>query len=107
MTTKKTNEVPASRAAVLLDPLIRPVNCPVLSCRPKCGHTDQEHIAFDLGVHDGENGTTIPPVQCSLDTVGSLLLREAWMSGFSIGELNRSNVAGELPTPAEKQETSK
>ncbi len=67
--------------------LVRPAHIPDLGgCPPDCGHTEQEHIAFDLGVYDGERGDTVPPVEFD-----SGLLREAWMTGFSVGQKNRSN----------------
>jgi len=60
-------------------------------CPPDCGHTQEEHAAFDVGVYDGEHGTTIPPVECCEDTDHSRTLREAWMTGYSVGVNNRPN----------------
>ena len=63
-------------------------------CPAECGHTNEQHAAFDVGVYDGEHGTTIPPVECCEDTDQSRALREAWMTGYSVGVKNRPNVKG-------------
>lgn len=54
-------------------------------CQPNCGHTEDEHIAFDLGVTDGEMGFEADPPFDDPE------LRGAWFSGHSVGMLNRIN----------------
>jgi hypothetical protein len=56
-----------------------------------CYHTNDEHLAFDQGVADGERGLSFekcpfPYVEGDADAYD---LREAWMCGQSLGELNR------------------
>lgn len=41
-----------------------------------------------MGVRDGEEGTTIPPVETCEADADSLLLREAWLTGYSVGTQN-------------------
>lgn len=66
-------------------------------CPNKCGHTNAEHTAFDLGVRDGERG--IDGEACPYDSV---ILRDAWQTGHSVGMLNRDTPATEVApaTPA-------
>jgi hypothetical protein len=75
-----------------LQRLVRPVGVPeIKGCPKNCGHSDEEHAAFDIGVYDGEHGTTVPPVECCEDTEHSQELREAWDTGYSVGIANRPN----------------
>lgn len=53
-------------------------------CPGGCDHADEEHIAFDAGLAAGEAGKTAN--ECPYDDAS---LAEAWLSGHSVGELNR------------------
>ncbi|MGB8510226.1 MAG: hypothetical protein WCD76_17740, partial [Pyrinomonadaceae bacterium] len=53
-------------------------------CGPDCGHSDEEHWAFDGGLAAGERGEG--EETCTLDG----LEREAWLYGHSVGAGNRS-----------------
>ena len=89
---EKHTESDTGLTARPLQPLVRPAHVhDIGGCPPDCGHSEEEHIAFDMGVYDGERGTTIPPVQCCESTNHSRELREAWMTGYSIGVRNRPN----------------
>jgi ribosome modulation factor len=54
------------------------------ACPPDCGHTDQEHKAFDSGLRAGEQGQAAAPVPYR-----RMELVEAWLTGHSVGQLNR------------------
>jgi len=54
-------------------------------CRNACGHTTEEHEAFDIGVRAGELGFDSDqyPIWWSPERV------EDWQTGRSVGLLNR------------------
>jgi ribosome modulation factor len=54
------------------------------ACPPDCGHTVQEHTAFDHGLRDGEEGQAD-----SANPYRAQDLREAWLTGHGVGVLNR------------------
>lgn len=67
-------------------PLVRPTHIPVLGgCQPNCGHTAEEHIAYDIGVYDGEHGTQTVPMD-GMNTPNF----SAWQNGASVGRMNRA-----------------
>lgn len=51
-------------------------------CDPSCGHTENEHIAFDVGVVDGRVGRDAP----SIDIHDNPNLMDAWATGKSVGD---------------------
>lgn len=51
-----------------------------------CGHTDEEHFAFDDGVVAGEKGFDMD--SCPFKPSS---LAEAWLTGHSVGVLNRKS----------------
>jgi ribosome modulation factor len=53
-------------------------------CKPDCGHTQEEHIAFNLGYEAGVNGEV--ESVCALTDAAE---REAWLTGLSCGVLDR------------------
>lgn len=55
-------------------------------CPPDCGHTEAEHEAFDAGVVAGRTG--MPEETCP-HKVAFSDLREAWLTGYSVGALDR------------------
>jgi len=63
------------------------------TCGPNCGHTQREHKAFDQGVADGEAGVSVQPPY-NLPN-----LREAWLTGHSVGTLNRRDTTSRVPSP--------
>lgn len=68
--------------------LVRPKDVPDIGgCPADCGHTDEEHIAFDVGVMDGRLEREDP----SVDLGDDWLLRDAWEAGYSTGKLDRPN----------------
>lgn len=75
-----------------IKPLIRPAHVPDIGgCPSDCGHCNDEHVAFDIGVYDGEHDIKIPPDECRDKTPYSQKLRRAWEAGFRVGELNKTN----------------
>jgi hypothetical protein len=61
-----------------------------LKCQKNCGHTEREHKAFDAGLWAGENGQ--PESSCLL--TGEL--REAWLTGHSVGKLNSIGLTNKM-----------
>ena len=61
-----------------------PATGSALACPPGCDHTVQEHTAFDHGLRDGEEGQAD-----SANPYRAHDLREAWLTGHSVGVLNR------------------
>lgn len=55
-------------------------------CPNGCNHTDEEHDAFDSGVFAGEQDTDDHQTECPHQDAS---LREAWLTGYSVGEMNR------------------
>jgi ribosome modulation factor len=55
------------------------------ACPGGCDHTDDEHIAFESGIAAGEAGKQAE--DCPYE---DFELGEAWLSGHSVGELNRN-----------------
>lgn len=66
-----------------------PAPCSAPACKPGCGHTVQEHTAFDHGLRDGEEGQAD-----SENPYRAHDLREAWATGHSVGVLNRQAESG-------------
>ena len=66
--------------------ITRPKHVPVYGgCQPDCGHTDTEHICFDCGVYDGENGrNSFSEASIPLRKLG-ILEFESWQSGWIVG----------------------
>jgi hypothetical protein len=62
-----------------------------IGCPEDCGHTAAEHFAFDEGLNAGEKGEG--PLDCPADFYIHPELREAWLSGQSVGLLNREHAA--------------
>lgn len=60
-------------------------------CSPECQHSEAEHDAFDLGLQAGESGDEYPNPY----TVD--ILRLAWDSGRSVGEMNRQAASKAIP----------
>ncbi len=59
------------------------------SCPPNCGHTTEEHMAFDIGLRHGEGGLD----ECPYSHLPYVI---AWNAGHSVGVMNREAVgAGE------------
>jgi ribosome modulation factor len=54
------------------------------ACPDLCDHTIAEHVAFDDGVMAGERGEDDEACPYKASD-----LREAWLTGHSVGELNR------------------
>jgi ribosome modulation factor len=50
-----------------------------------CGHTAREHVAFDDGLRAGEDGRD----ESACPSYGGVVMRHAWASGFSVGQMNR------------------
>jgi hypothetical protein len=63
------------------------------TCPPNCGHTQAEHDAFDSGLQVGNEGL-IP--SNPYDTPS---LREAWESGYSVGQINHRTPPPPAPVP--------
>jgi hypothetical protein len=79
---------------------VRPYDAPKINgCQPDCGHSEEEHLAFDRGAYDGERRITIPPVEYSQDSDHSRTLRAAWMMGYSAG----LNNAPDAPPPPDRE----
>lgn len=55
-----------------------------LECGYDCGHSEEEHAAFDRGVMEGEEGVGLHDCPYAEES-----LREAWQTGQSVGALNR------------------
>jgi ribosome modulation factor len=53
-------------------------------CPRGCSHSSEEHFAFDLGVEEGEQ--LGPDAECPYEERD---LREAWLTGHSVGSLGR------------------
>ena len=85
MKPKSKANKPQRPTGVALRRLVRPIRVTRLECPKKCGHTEHEHKAFDAGLWAGENG--LEESACILR--GELL--EAWLTGHSVGKLNRPN----------------
>jgi hypothetical protein len=56
------------------------------ACPDNCDHTIAEHEAFDAGVIAGERGEDEEAAPR-----GPNSLREAWLTGYSVGLMNREN----------------
>ena len=52
-----------------------------LECGENCGHTAEEHSAFDMGFHSGRRGREIENPFKDSNT------REAWETGYSVGKI--------------------
>ncbi|MBB5033136.1 hypothetical protein [Prosthecobacter vanneervenii] len=64
-------------------------------CKSDCGHSEEEHIAFDMGLYDGEQGNEKHlPQLITAYTPRCVLLLEAWHTGHSVGVINRSKREG-------------
>lgn len=62
---------------------LRPLREGIPDCPPRCGHSAMEHVAFDAGLMAGQRG----------DPEGTNpfhLLSEAWLSGHSVGRMNKA-----------------
>jgi len=57
---------------------------PFAGCAPGCGHTKNEHIAFEVGAVAGEAGRS----EKSCPFMGDIHKR-AWLAGFRQGAKNR------------------
>jgi hypothetical protein len=55
------------------------------TCSDDCGHSKAEHVAFDAGVRAGERDDD-DACKYSMSH-----LREAWLTGHSVGSINREN----------------
>lgn len=52
-----------------------------LECHENCGHSAEEHSAFDMGYHAGRRGREIE------NPFTDSLTNEAWENGYSVGKL--------------------
>lgn len=59
------------------------------TCRPNCGHTREEHEAFDDGLACGQQ---YDEDECS-NPYSDHALNLAWASGYSVGQINRRTPA--------------
>jgi ribosome modulation factor len=67
-------------------------------CGPDCQHTGEEHAAFDAGVQAGKRGDDQDA--CPFDSDHE---RDAWLSGYSIGEANA--LTGKTPATTDAAPT--
>lgn len=82
--------VKLSKMSAPLPRFVRPSHVPEIGgCPPNCGHTEEQHAAFDVGVYDGEHGRQIPPFEFCQDPDQSRKLNAAWIKGYSVGVNNR------------------
>jgi ribosome modulation factor len=58
-------------------------------CPGGCDHSDKEHRAFDRGVAAGEAGEDE-----AANPYVAYILRHAWITGHSVGRLNRTASEG-------------
>lgn len=73
---------------MILEAGVADAQCPALErpdyvpniggCKTECGHTEEEHIAFDLGVYDGEQGRVAPSISLTATTSP---VRPCWKPG--------------------------